>query len=46
MVIQTWAKPEVARFHHGLSDHPLGNVAAVEASRRLALRSRHCLEAL
>jgi len=33
LVIQTWAKPEVARCHHGLSDHPLRNVAAEKASR-------------
>lgn len=40
-MIQTWAKPEVARCHHGFSDHPLRNVAA----GTLALRSPHCLEA-
>lgn len=46
LVIQTWAKPEVARCHHGLSDHPLGNVAAKRPAGSLALRSLHCLEAL
>ena len=34
MVIQTWAKPEVARCHHSLSGHLLRNVATEEASRQ------------